>query len=408
MNSTPDTEEPVIEPKPNGDEGMEVTERALRLRIRQQEILTELGVLALKGTPFEELLGQTATLAAEGLQAEFCKVLEHLPAEHCLLVRAGLGWPPGIVGSARIGDDGASPAGFALRTGKPVISNHLEHEERFRTPDLLAANGIRRAMNVILQGDGRPFGVLEVDSRSDGEFDEHDIAFLQGAANLLGMAIERQRIEASLRASLDQREVLLQEMNHRVKNSLQLVASMLHLQAGSADDEMVRHQLRDASSRITAIARAHQRLYRSDQVRSLDLAAYLVDLCADLEASTGERQIQVDVPGPVEIVTDRAIPIALVVTELVTNAAKYAYADGAAGTIEVRLRRDEGDGIRLSVADSGAGLPAGFDAKSSKGLGMRITRILASQLGADLQLQPRAAGTEFVLIMPATAPADDN
>ena len=163
MNSTPDTEEPVIEPKPNGDEGMEVTERALRLRIRQQEILTELGVLALKGTPFEELLGQTATLAAEGLQAEFCKVLEHLPAEHCLLVRAGLGWPPGIVGSARIGDDGASPAGFALRTGKPVISNHLEHEERFRTPDLLAANGIRRAMNVILQGDGRPFGVLEVD-----------------------------------------------------------------------------------------------------------------------------------------------------------------------------------------------------------------------------------------------------
>lgn len=408
MNSTPDTEEPVIEPKPNGDEGMEVTERALRLRIRQQEILTELGVLALKGTPFEELLGQTATLAAEGLQAEFCKVLEHLPAEHCLLVRAGLGWPPGIVGSARIGDDGASPAGFALRTGKPVISNHLEHEERFRTPDLLAANGIRRAMNVILQGDGRPFGVLEVDSRSDGEFDEHDIAFLQGAANLLGMAIERQRIEASLRASLDQREVLLQEMNHRVKNSLQLVASMLHLQAGSADDEMVRHQLRDASSRITAIARAHQRLYRSDQVRSLDLAAYLVDLCADLEASTGERRIQVDVPGPVEIVTDRAIPIALVVTELVTNAAKYAYADGAAGTIEVRLRRDEGDGIRLSVADSGAGLPAGFDAKSSKGLGMRITRILASQLGAELQLQPRAAGTEFVLIMPATSSADDN
>ncbi len=406
MNITSSAEEPVIEPKPNGEKGMEVTERALRLRIRQQEILTELGVLALKGTPFGDLLTETAKLASEGLQAEFCKVLEHLPAEHCLLVSAGVGWPPGVVGSAKVGDDLGSPAGFALRTGKPVISNHLENEERFRTPELLITNGIRRAMNVILQGDGKPFGVLEVDSRSEGEFDEHDIAFLQGAANLLGMAIERQRIEANLRASLDQREVLLQEMNHRVKNSLQLVASMLHLQAGSSDDEAVRHQLRDASSRITAIARAHQRLYRSDQVRSIDLAAYLVDLCGDLEASTGERQIQVAVPGPVEIVTDRAIPVALVVTELVTNAAKYAYADGETGIIEVELGHDQDGRIQLSVADNGAGLPPGFDAKSSKGLGMRITRILASQLGAELQLRPRAAGTEFVLIMPPTSPVD--
>ena len=88
-------------------------------------------------------------------------------------------------------------------------------------------------MNVILQGDGKPFGVLEVDSQSEGEFDEHDIAFLQGAANLLGMAIERQRIEASLRAAVEQREILLQEVDHRVKNSLQLVVSMLHLQASA-------------------------------------------------------------------------------------------------------------------------------------------------------------------------------
>ena len=117
---------------------MELTQHALGLRIRQQEILTELGVLALKGTPFTELLDETARLAAEGLEAEFCKVLEHLPAEDCLLVRAGLGWGPDVVGVAKVGADLASPAGFALRTGKPVISNHLEHEERFRTPELLA------------------------------------------------------------------------------------------------------------------------------------------------------------------------------------------------------------------------------------------------------------------------------
>jgi GAF domain-containing protein len=89
----------------------------------------------------------------------------------------------GIVGVATAGADLESPSGFALHTGKPVISNHLENEQ----------HRIGRATNVVLQDDGSPYGVLEVDSRSEGEFSEHDIAFLQGAANILGMAIERQR-----------------------------------------------------------------------------------------------------------------------------------------------------------------------------------------------------------------------
>ena len=93
-------------------------------------------------------------------------MLEYIPTENRLLVRAGVGWEPGVVGVVSIGADLASPAGFALKTGRPVISNHLENEERFRTPEILVRHGIRRAMNVILQGDGRPFGVLEVDSRS--------------------------------------------------------------------------------------------------------------------------------------------------------------------------------------------------------------------------------------------------
>jgi GAF domain-containing protein len=123
-----------------------------QLRVRQQEILTELGLLALKGTPFLELLDHTARLTAEGLRAEFCKVLEFLPDRNRLIVRAGVGWDPGVIGSATVGADLESPAGYALQTGAPVISNHLENEERFRTPELLVEYGIHRAMNVILEG----------------------------------------------------------------------------------------------------------------------------------------------------------------------------------------------------------------------------------------------------------------
>jgi hypothetical protein len=101
-------------------------ERTLRQRVRQQEILAELGVLALQGTPFGQLLDHTARLTAEGLEAEFCKVLEYLAAERRLLVRAGVGWDEGVIGVASVGADLESPAGYALQTGKPVISNHLE------------------------------------------------------------------------------------------------------------------------------------------------------------------------------------------------------------------------------------------------------------------------------------------
>src|SRR5262245_64486558 len=167
------------------------------------------------------------------MKAEFCKILEYLPGQNRLLVRAGVGWHESVIGVASVGADLESPSGFALRTGKPVISNHLENEQRFRTPELLLEHGIRRAMNVILQGDGSPYGVLEVDSRSEGEFSEHDIAFLQGAANSLGMAIERRRYQRKLQGALERHQILLKEVNHRVKNSLQVVSGMLYLQASA-------------------------------------------------------------------------------------------------------------------------------------------------------------------------------
>src|ERR1700756_588676 len=297
-----DHPKPVVEPSPAS---ADPTTRALQQRIRQQEILAELGVVALQGKPFLELLNETVRLTAEGMNAEFCKVLEFIPTDNRLLVRAGVGWHEGMFGKATVGADLESPSGFALRTGKPVISNHLENEQRFRTPELLVQHGIRRAMNVILQGDGSPYGVLEVDSRSEGEFSQHDIAFLQGAANLLGMAIERQRIEENLRKALDRQQVLMREVNHRVNNSLQIVASMLQLHASAAASEDVRHELRQAGSRITAVARAHQRLYRGDSIEALDLGEYLREACKDIAASMPGCEIDVSAVSGVIIRTDR-------------------------------------------------------------------------------------------------------
>ena len=390
--------QPVIEPNNAGTAPVDITTRALHLRIRQQEILAELGVHALQAKPFFDLLEQAARLTAEGMEAEFCKVLEYMPAENRFLVRAGVGWQEGIVGVATVGADLESPSGFALRTGKPVISNHLENEQRFRTPELLLEHGIRRAMNVILQGDGSPYGVLEVDSKSEGEFGEHDIAFLQGAANILGMAIERQRYERHLKAALDRHQVLLKEISHRVKNSLQIVSSMLHLQAISAnDDSLIAQQLAEASSRVSAIGRAYERLAYDADFENIDLSAYLQAVCADAISAGSNCKLDFDGISGIWLSADRAIPLALIVNELVTNAVKYAFLNRPTGHIYVHLVRQDANTALVSVRDDGVGLAADFDLTKSKGLGMQIVAALVKQLGADITRTTQGEGNEFVV-----------
>jgi two-component sensor histidine kinase len=390
---------PVVEEKPAGD-AHDLTLRALQQRIRQQEILAELGVMALQLASFDTLLAETARLTAEGLRAEFCKVLQYIPAENQLLVRAGVGWRAGVVGSATIGADLASPAGFALRTGKPVISNHLENEERFRTPEILQQHGIHRAMNVILQGDGRPFGVLEVDSRSEDEFVEHDLAFLQGAANILGMAIERERHERHLKAALERQQVLLKEMNHRVKNSLMIVSGMLHLQASDIDDPTLTRHLDEAAHRVSAIAKAHDQLMAGPDIERMDLGKYVEAICKDLDASVAHCVIRTDAEKDIEVPSDRAISVALIINELIANAAKYAYKDAAEGKIWITVAAVGADRISISVRDEGVGLPPGFDLDKPKGLGMRIIMGFVRQLRGTLAVHTRSPGTEFVVTIP--------
>ena len=400
MSQPSDDKEPVVEPSTSDNQPDDLTGRALRQRIRQQELLAELGVLALQRTGFISMLNHTARVTAEGLGAEYCKVLEYIPAENRLLVRAGVGWEEGVVGSASVGADLASPAGYALRTGKPVISNHLANEQRFRTPELLVHHGIRRAMNVILQGDGSPFGVLEVDSTSEGEFGEHDIAFLQGAANILGMAIEQEQYQRKLQVALDRHQVLLKEVNHRVKNSLQVVTAMLQLQANSVGDPALSERLNEASSRVNAVGRAYERLAYNADYENIELVEYLREIIGDLEPTVAPCKIQFEAPEEIQIPADRAILVGLIINELVSNAGKYAYPDRAGGLIWVRLFQSDKNSILVSVGDEGAGLPPGFDPMTSKRLGTRLVNALSKQLGAELTRPITPIGTNFTLLIP--------
>lgn len=384
----------VIEESPGGDAPPSAD--ALAYRLHQQSVLADFGIEALRARELDPMLQRATELCAAGMRSRFAKFLEYRPDRGCLLVRTGVGWREGVVGIVEMGADSASPAGFAFHSGEPVISNHLENEERFRTPGFMADHGIRRAINVLVEADGDKYGVLEVDSSDEGEFEADDLSFMRGFANLIGVAIERQRTEARLAEAIAHQELLTREASHRVKNSLGMVSAMLQLQAHGEDDPRVERLISDALARITAIAQAHDKLWRGDQVGTVALDELVCGIVSQLGEQAG-RDIECTVAA-ITMSADAAIPIGLIVTELTTNALKYG---GEGGVVCVHIVRD-GDGLMLTVRDQGPGLPEDFDLRRSsrESLGMRMISSLLRQTRGEITFASAAPGTSVTVRFP--------
>jgi two-component sensor histidine kinase len=202
---------------------------------------------------------------------------------------------------------------------------------------------------------------------------------------------------AELEAALDRREVLLREVNHRVKNSLQLIASLLNLHRRSSPDPKVREQFGAAISRVAAISALHERLYKTDRVKTVDFGEYLQALCRDLCAwSNGDQaswsvEVQAD---EVELPTEQAMPLALIANELITNAIKHAYPGQPGGPVTVLLKRSEPATIQVIVSDQGVGAGTG---STSNGMGTRLVHTLAQQIGARLDTADLDPGHKVVV-----------
>jgi len=226
---------------------------------------------------------------------------------------------------------------------------------------------------------------------------------IDGALRQASIQKARDDAEAEVHASRDryaalaaEREVLLREVNHRVGNSLQIIASLLHLQANSSTQDDVKAALTNAMGRVAAVAQVHRRLYTSHDLKSVLLNQYLDALLEDLRRSAeGNRMSRLTLKAaPVEIDPDRAVAIGIIVNELVMNAVKYAYPDGA-GPIHVVLDA-QGDDLVLSIADDGVGLNVKADPRST-GMGQRIVTAMASKLEANVERDPTHPGTRIVL-----------
>ena len=203
----------------------------------------------------------------------------------------------------------------------------------------------------------------------------------------------------------DRAEALLHEVNHRVANSLALVSSFVQLQANALSDPAAKQMLKDTQARINAVAGVHRTLYTSADVHSVEVNAYLESLVEELAASASHRCLVHFVRAPflIPLPTDRVVSLGVMVTELVTNACKYAYGDCGSGDVRVVVQKPVSDRLVVRVEDEGIGWDGAGEAAGS-GLGSRIIRALAGSLQAELTYEKGGVGTRAVLSVPLAPP----
>lgn len=371
-------------------------------RIRRYgEILTDFARMVSDATEVDDLLQLWCIQAARGIGISHSKVLRYRHEEADLLMVAGVGWKPGVVGHRSLGSDLASLPGRAYQTSQPVIVEDAPHSIEFRYSQVLREHGIISALNVPVVIDGLIWGVAEVDSETPRQFGSDDTQFLSGLANILGLALQaRMRLqraneaEASTTRALLQERVMLEELRHRSKNDLQLILSMLVLQKRKQMSEQERRGFSHIMDRVAAIGVAHDQLAPGGRGRKVEMGDYLQALCRNLEQRREDVRFETYVDRA-QMPHERAVPLGLILNELVTNSLKYAFPDARSGTIRVDFKVKPGEG-RLEVRDNGVGMGPPRPGSS----GTELVRRLVQQVGGSLVQEEPIQGTGFVIRFP--------
>ncbi len=318
------------------------------------------------------------------------------------LGRAGYGVIPAV--------DGATAMAVVERGGVDAIV--LDHYLRAETGlDILHRLQEQASLVPVIYVTGSSDATIAIEAMKNGAADyviktvgDEFWPLMQGA---LSQAIAnadlrraKEKADQEIRIGKERAEVLLAEVNHRVANSLALVAALIRLQVGSSRNEDVKAALSETQARITAIAGMHRSLYTSDDVRQVEMDKYLGTLVNEVQGTVSERDgpsIRLDAEC-MALTSDRAVSVGMIVTELLTNALKYAYPPGKEGEVRVSLKRQGDDRALLAVEDDGVGWKEG-DVPKGTGLGSRIVKSMASTLGASIQYVPRSLGTRAEMML---------
>jgi len=374
-----------------------MNENAIQVRklLRQQAAIAHFGSFALRESDLLKVLTEAARVCAECLSVPFSKVCRYRTEENDLLVEAGYGWHAGLIGNVVSRADETSPQGRAFITGKPSICNDLREDNDFKLPAFYAEHGIVSTIDVVIKGsDDQPFGVLEIDNNRQHDYDQHDVDFLTGFANVLAEAvatsartgilqdtIERMKVlVAEKDRLLEQKKVLAEELQHRVRNNLQLVYGMLSKQLDDTPDTSGQRGIKAISRRVSTLAQVYDHLLGNEMTRTTDFGSYVKSLCLNLAeiqaAPDGSVTLDCD-SDAIVLDLDVVTALGIVVAEVVTNSYDHAFPGGKRGSIIVSVRRTDGDAATMTISDDGAGFLAKAESKRH---GLGLVRRLVQQV----------------------------
>jgi two-component sensor histidine kinase len=367
---------------------------------RHVRILVDIGRLAGENADLTRFLDQAVVQIARAVEIHHVKVLKYRPRSSDLLLIAGVGWKEGAVRSATLSADLRSPPGRAFQTAEPVTIKDFSKQEEYVRSDLLKEHGIVSVSNVPVLTNGAAWGVLEVDSTAPRDFTEDTTDFLTAAAALIGTVLrhnappEEARMMAAA-AEAQRREILLREMQHRVKNNFQLVLSSISIQKRRSQGAEVHRALDHVASRINAISLAHDQLAPRHEGQTVRLSDYIRALCSAIRQQIEDVEVDVE-SDELELSIDRALPVGLILNETAMNSIKHAFGpDG--GRITVRLVGGIGFGeARLTVSDNGRGIIN----VSENGSGLKLIASLARQIGGTIEQQSSDSGATTILTFP--------
>jgi len=377
----------------------------MRRLLLQQRALAGFGSFALRNSNLLSVLTEAARVCAEALSVPFCKVCRYRPDENDLLIEAGVGWSAGVVGHVVSRADASSPQGRAFITGLPAVCNDLRTDTQFVLPPFYADHGIISTIDVLIKGNGQPYGVLEIDNNRQHDYDQHDIDFVTGFANVLAEAVataERsaamEDTVAQLKRVLEQKNTLAEELQHRVRNSLHFIHNMLTQQQDGVDASAV---LKVVARQVSTLAQVYDHLLGNEMTRTTDFGAFVTALCRGLNATQqGIRGTAITLSCDTEAALldlDTVTALGLIVTELVTNSYEHAFPDRG-GKITVSLHRPANDHRTgtLTVSDNGIGFVAGDTGNRH---GLEVVHRLVEQVNGTIMVET-VHGTKWVIGFP--------
>jgi two-component sensor histidine kinase len=343
--------------------------------------LSLFGARAAERPDVDDLLSLACQEVADAVNVHHVKVLEYIREENQLLLRAGVGWRPGVVGKVRLPAGLESAAGFTLQTGKPTISNDLATEQRFHVPKLLIDHGVRSALNVLIKSRDYTFGVLEADSVEPRAFEQVEVDVLQGFANVLALVVVQSQL-AEQNYRLSQRtELLFRELSHRTKNNNQMLQAIVSLQKSNASMLEVANALDDVLNRIYVLNSIDDFLTLVDDTERIDIASYIGAVAGKVFSTFSDGSNSVRLKTDLADGTlhrSQAQGLAIIVNEFITNSFKYAFKDG--GVLSLKMSFDSEAAV-LEMSDDGPGIPA----DASPGLGTQVIEAIAQQLNGQCE-----------------------